>query len=82
MNEALRHRAELVESRIQLNSQELSNKALRSACCPRWTSSRTTAVLGVGGCSEPRKRLPGAQSSHSALRSILIQRSVISVDGD
>ncbi len=34
VNEALRHRAELVESRIQLNSQELSNKAVRSALLP------------------------------------------------
>jgi outer membrane protein len=34
VNDALRHRAELVESRIQLNSQELSNKAVRSALLP------------------------------------------------
>ena len=34
VNEALRHRAELAESRIQLNSQELSNKAVRSALLP------------------------------------------------
>src|SRR4029077_9877884 len=34
VNDALRHRAELVESRIQLRSQEFSNKALRSALLP------------------------------------------------
>jgi len=34
VNEALRHRAELVEARISLNSQEQSNKAIRSALLP------------------------------------------------
>ncbi len=34
INDALRHRAELVESRIDLNSREYSNKAVRSALLP------------------------------------------------
>jgi outer membrane protein len=34
INEGLRHRAELVESRIDLNSREYSNKAVRSALLP------------------------------------------------
>src|SRR5580692_69179 len=34
VNEALRHRAELVESRIQLNSQQISNRALRNSLLP------------------------------------------------
>src|ERR1700752_12538 len=34
VNEALRHRPELVEQRITLNSQEQSNKALRSGLLP------------------------------------------------
>jgi outer membrane protein len=34
INEALRHRAELVESRIDLNSRNVSNKAVRSALLP------------------------------------------------
>ena len=34
ISDALRHRAELVESRIDLNSRELSNKAVRSALLP------------------------------------------------
>ncbi|HET9408549.1 MAG TPA: TolC family protein [Candidatus Sulfotelmatobacter sp.] len=34
INDALRHRAELVESRIDLNSRDLSNKAVRSALLP------------------------------------------------
>src|SRR5947209_7354402 len=34
INEALRHRAELVESRIDLNSRDLSNKSVRNALLP------------------------------------------------
>ena len=34
INDALRHRAELVESRIDLNSRDYSNKAVRSALLP------------------------------------------------
>jgi outer membrane protein len=34
INDALRHRAELVESRIDLNSREYSNKAVRSSLLP------------------------------------------------
>jgi outer membrane protein len=34
INDALRHRPELVESRIDLNSRELSNKAVRSSLLP------------------------------------------------
>ena len=45
INEALLHRAELVESRIDLNSRDLSNKAVRSArCCRRSIFLPTTAV--------------------------------------
>ena len=33
VGEALRHRADLVESRIQLNTTEISNKAVRNALC-------------------------------------------------
>ena len=42
VNEALHHRAELVEGRIQLNSQEQSNKRCAAVCCRPWTRSRTT----------------------------------------
>ena len=34
INESIRHRPELVESRIDLNSRELSNKAVRSSLLP------------------------------------------------
>jgi len=60
VNDALRHRAELVESRIQLNSQELSNKAVRSALLPTLDAFAYYGGSGVGGaqnaenlCSNP-----------------------------
>ncbi len=49
VNEALRHRAELVESRIQLNSQELSNKAVRSALLPSVDVFAYYGGSGLGG---------------------------------
>jgi outer membrane protein TolC len=53
VNEALRHRAELVESRIQLNSQELSNKAVRSALLPTLDLYAYYGGAGVGGSQNP-----------------------------
>jgi len=53
VNEALRHRAELVESRIQLNSQELSNKAVRSALLPTLDLFAYYGGSGVGGSQNP-----------------------------
>jgi outer membrane protein TolC len=49
VNDAIRHRAELVESRIQLNSQELSNKAVRSALLPTLDLFAYYGGTGVGG---------------------------------
>ena len=49
VNDALRHRAELVESRIQLNSQELSNKAVRSALLPTLDLFAYYGGAGLGG---------------------------------
>jgi len=49
VEEALRHRAELVESRIQLNSQELSNKAVRSALLPSLDLFAYYGGSGLGG---------------------------------
>jgi len=54
VNEALRHRAELVESRIQLNSQELSNKAVRSALLPTLDLFAYYGGSGVGGVQNPQ----------------------------
>jgi outer membrane protein TolC len=49
----LRHRAELVESRVQLNSQELSNKALRSSLKPTLDLFAYYGGSGVGGAQNP-----------------------------
>jgi outer membrane protein TolC len=49
VNEAVRHRAELVESRIQLNSSELSNKALRSSLKPTLDLFAYYGGSGAGG---------------------------------
>ena len=53
MNEALRHRAELVESRIQLNSQQISNRALRSGLLPTLDAVCLLWRIGVGWFAEP-----------------------------
>jgi outer membrane protein len=49
INDALRHRAELVESRIDLNSRDLSNKAVRSALLPTLDLFAYYAGSGLGG---------------------------------
>ena len=53
VNEALRHRAELVESRIQLHSQEASNAALRSALLPTLDAFAYYGGSGLGGSQNP-----------------------------
>jgi outer membrane protein len=53
VNEALRHRAELVESRIQLNTQEISNKAVRSALLPTLDLYAYYGGYGLGGSQNP-----------------------------
>ena len=53
VNEALRHRAELVETRIQLNSQQISNKALRSALLPTLDAYAYYGGSGLGGAQSP-----------------------------
>src|SRR4051812_15268449 len=54
VNEALHHRAELVEGRIQLNSQEQSNKALRSSMLPTLDAFAYYGGSGLGGSQNPR----------------------------
>jgi outer membrane protein len=49
VGEALRHRADLVEARIQLNSSEISNKAVRSALLPSVDLFAYYSGTGVGG---------------------------------
>jgi len=53
VNEALQHRAEVVEQRIQLNSQELSNKSVRSALLPTLDLYAYYGGAGVGGSQNP-----------------------------
>jgi outer membrane protein len=53
VGEAIQHRAELVESRIQLNSQELSNKAVRSALLPTVDLFAYYGGYGLGGSQNP-----------------------------
>jgi outer membrane protein len=47
--EALRHRADLVETRIQLNTTELSNKAVRNALLPTLDIYAYYGGSGLGG---------------------------------
>jgi len=53
INDALRHRPELVESRIDLNSRELSNKAVRSALLPTLDLFAYYGGAGIGGNQNP-----------------------------
>jgi outer membrane protein TolC len=53
VNDALHHRAELVESRIQLNSQQISNKALRSGLLPTLDLFAYYGGSGLGGSQNP-----------------------------
>lgn len=49
INEALNHRAELVESRIDLNSRELNAKAVRNSLLPTLDAFAYYGGAGVGG---------------------------------
>ncbi len=51
--DALRHRADLVESRIQLNTSEISNKAVRSALLPTLDLFAYYGGTGLGGLQNP-----------------------------
>jgi outer membrane protein len=53
INEALRHRAELVESRIDLNSRDLSNKSVRSSLLPTLDLFAYYGGSGLGGAQNP-----------------------------
>jgi outer membrane protein TolC len=53
INEALAHRAELVESRIDLNSRDLSSKAVRNAMLPTLDAFAYYGGSGVGGVVNP-----------------------------
>jgi outer membrane protein len=58
INEALSHRAELVESRIDLNSRDLSSKAVRNALLPTLDAFAYYGGSGVGGNVNPVLTVP------------------------
>ena len=76
VNEALHHRAELVEGRIQLNSQEQSNKALRSALKPTLDLFAYYGGSGAGGSQSDysacgsTSSIPGLCTPAGSVRSI------------
>jgi len=53
INDALQHRAELVESRIDLNSRDISTKAIRNALLPTLDAYAYYGGSGVGGAINP-----------------------------
>jgi len=53
INDALQHRAELVESRIDLNSRDISNKAIRNTLLPTLDAFVYYGGSGVGGNINP-----------------------------
>ncbi len=53
INEALQHRAELVESRIDLNSRDINIKAVRNAMLPTLQAFAYYGGSGVGGDVNP-----------------------------
>jgi outer membrane protein TolC len=53
INDALRHRAELVESRIDLNSRDINTKAVRNAMLPTLQAYAYYGGSGVGGNVNP-----------------------------
>ena len=81
INEALQHRAELVESRIDLNSRDINNKAVRNSMLPTLQAFAYYGGSGVGGdvnpavptcsttsgsfCFNPAKAPPPFQTSNS-----------------
>ncbi len=63
INQALDHRAELVESRIDLNSRDLSGKAVRNAMLPTLDAFAYYDGSGVGGSVNPA--IPNCASTTS-----------------
>ena len=53
INDALQHRAELVESRIDLTSRDISTKAVRNALLPTLNAFAYYGGSGVGGAINP-----------------------------
>jgi outer membrane protein TolC len=58
INDALSHRAELAESRIDLNSREVNNKAVRNAMLPTLDLFAYYGGSGLGGVQNPANVCP------------------------
>ena len=84
INDALQHRAELVESRIDLNSRDISTKAVRNAMLPTLDAFAYYGGSGVGGdvnpalpvfrnryqrMLQPRQRAPAVPGRIASIRS-------------
>src|ERR1700685_471955 len=67
INDALRHRAELVESRIDLNSRDYSNKAVRSALLPTLDLFAYYGGSGLGGSQNPANLCQGQTAEQRQL---------------
>lgn len=64
INDALQHRAELVESRIDLSSRDINNKAVRNAMLPTLQAFAYYGGSGVGGDINPA--VPNCSSTSSS----------------
>ncbi len=63
VGEALRHRADLVESRIQLNTTQTSNRAVRNALLPTVDLFAYYGGSGLGGTQNPANLCSNPNSS-------------------
>jgi outer membrane protein len=61
--DALRHRADLVEQRIQLNTTEISNRAVRNALLPTLDLFAYYGGSGLGGTQNPTNLCSNPNSS-------------------
>lgn len=63
INDALAHRAELAESRIDLDSRQINNKAVRNAMLPTLDAFVYYGGSGIGGDVNPALLPPGCLTS-------------------
>ena len=66
ISDALRHRAELVESRIDLNSRDINTKAVRNAMLPTLDAYAYYGGSGVGGDVNPACQFGGTACFNAA----------------
>jgi outer membrane protein len=66
INDALQHRAELVETRIDLNSRDINNKAVRNSMLPTLNAFAYYGGSGIGGAVNPDCVFGGTPCSNLA----------------